>query len=166
MTNEEFQAACQAAHKIQKEGQEKLDAQRRAAYVAAAADGKILSGAANLTAPAQTTASDIIENNKNATVLVEFFKGVASCDYYDGSCYQLYLDLDDHSLSISHQVSDQSWQQRADGSLIQIHSISGYADIPEDERYSDGCDLMDYGYAEFIDMIEAKITEAIEDHGK
>lgn len=107
------------------------------------------------------TANDIISTESNSSVLIEFFKGVASCDYYDGSSYQLYLDKDDNSLMINREASDQSWLQRDDGSLVQIHSVSGYADLPEDERYTDDCDIMDFGYPEFVDMIEAKINEAL-----
>jgi len=110
---------------------------------------------------ATQTANDIINTAENTTVLMEFFKGVASCDYYDGNSYQLCLDKDDNSLSIHQEASDQSWLQRDDGSLVQIHRVSGYADSPENERYTDGCDIMDYGYAEWIDMIEAKIAEAL-----
>jgi len=109
-----------------------------------------------------TTAADIIAKDENQSILVEFFTGIASCDYYDGTCYQLYLDLDDDSLSIHREASDQSWIQRDDGSLICIHKVSGYCDIPENERYTEDCDLNDYGYGEWIDMIEQKISQAIE----
>jgi hypothetical protein len=106
-------------------------------------------------------ASQIMGTADNQAVLTEFFKGVASCDYYDGMSYQLYIDLDDMSLSINQEVSDQSWLQRDDGSLVKIASVSGYTDTPEDERYTDGCDIMDYGYAEWILEIEEKISNAI-----
>jgi hypothetical protein len=98
---------------------------------------------------------------KNESVLVEFFTGIASCDYYDGMSYQLYLDLDDDTLMIHQEASDQSWLQRDDGSLLQITRVSGYCDIPENERYSEGCDLNDYGYGEWIDMLSDEIAEAI-----
>lgn len=108
-----------------------------------------------------TTAQEIISNAKNEAVLVEFFEGIASCSYYDGTSYQLYLDRDDNTLSISQEASDQSWRQRDDGSLVMISKVSGYSDTPEDERYTAECDLNDYGYGEWIDMIESKISEAI-----
>ena len=41
-------------------------------------------------------AAAILEGNSAAAEA--FFVGVASGDYYDGSSYQLYLDLDDESL--------------------------------------------------------------------
>lgn len=107
------------------------------------------------------TATQIMQNAANESVLAEFFAGIASCDYYDGMSHQLYLDLDDNQLQINVEASDQSWLQRDDGSLIQILSISGYADTPEAERYTDECDLNDYGYAEWLDMVEAKIVEAL-----
>ncbi len=106
-----------------------------------------------------TTAQEIIDANES--VLVEFFEGIASCNYYDGTSYQLYLDLDDSSLSIYQEASDQSWIQRDDGSLVQIHRVSGYCDIPADERYTDGCDLNDYGYGEWVEDIKVAIEQAL-----
>lgn len=108
-----------------------------------------------------TTASDIIATESNQAILTEYFEGIASCSYYDGTSYQLYLDLDDNSLRIHQEASDQSWIQRDDGSLVQIHKVSGYCDIPAAERYTDGCDIMDYGYADWIDNIEAAIAAAL-----
>lgn len=106
-----------------------------------------------------TRLESILESNEE--VLAEFFTGIASCDYYDGMSYQLYLDLDDDTLSIHQEVSDQSWLQRDDGSLVKVLSVSGYCDIPEDERYSDGCDLNDYGQAEWLDEVSDRIAEII-----
>ncbi len=108
-----------------------------------------------------TTANDISSRPENATVLETFFAGIASCDYYDGHCYRLYLDLDDNSISEHMEASENSWLQRDDGSLVEIIRVSGYCDTPEDERYTDGCDLTDYGYAEWLDMIESRIAEYI-----
>jgi hypothetical protein len=93
-------------------------------------------------------------------VLEEYFAGIASGEYYDGSSWQLYLDLDDGSLMIHQEVSSQSWLQREDGSLVQLAEVSGYCDTPADERYTDGCDLCDYGYPEWLDMISERIAEA------
>lgn len=107
------------------------------------------------------TAQEIISTAANEAVLVEWFSGIASCEYLDGSSYQLYLDLDDNTLSINQEASDQSWLQRDDGSLVMISKVSGYSDTPEDERYTDECDLNDYGYGEFVDQIEEKITEVL-----
>lgn len=98
---------------------------------------------------------------KNEAVLEQFFIGIASCDYYDGTCYQLYLDLDDDTLSINQEASSNSWMQRDDGSLVQVASVSGYTDTPEDERYTDECSLSDYGYSEWLDEIQAKIEESL-----
>lgn len=97
----------------------------------------------------------------NEDTLTEFFAGIASCDYYDGTSYQLYLDLDDDTLLIHQEVSDQSWLQRDNGSLIQVLRVSGYCDIPEDERYADGCDLSDYGQSDWLDQVRDRIAEAI-----
>ena len=107
------------------------------------------------------TANDIISDETNAAVLIEFFKGVASCDYYDGSSYQLYFDKNDCSLFINHEASANAWLQRDDGSLVQICAVSGYSDTPADERYNDDCGLCDFGYAEWRDTIEQKITEVL-----
>lgn len=97
----------------------------------------------------------------NEDVLYKFFVGFASCDYYDGTCYQLYLDLDDDTLSINQEASSNSWLQRDDGSLVQISSISGYCDTPEEERYTDECSLDDYGYGDWLDEIKEKIEEVL-----
>lgn len=100
--------------------------------------------------------NEIIE--KNLPVLREYFEGLVSCNYYDGTSYQLYLDLDDNSLTIKHEVSDNTWSQRDDGSLICLLKTSGYADIPEAERYT----VYDYGYTEWLDGIEEIILEKLE----
>lgn len=111
---------------------------------------------------AEAHAQKIMENEANQAILEEFFTGIASCDYYDGSSYQLYLDMDDLSFRESQEASSNTWMQRDDGSLAQIFQVSGYCDIPEDERYTDGCDLSDYGYSEWLDQIREQVKEAIE----
>ncbi len=98
----------------------------------------------------------------NAAIAEAFFIGCASGDYYDGSSYQLYLDLDDESLREHHEASDQSWIQRDDGSLVQLSRISGYCDIPAEERYTEACNLDDYGYAAYLDELQSKIAEAMQ----
>lgn len=108
---------------------------------------------------ATTRLESILETNEE--ILTEFFAGIASCDYYDGMSYQLYLDLDDDMLSIHQEVSDQSWLQRDDGSLVQVLRVSGYCDIPEEERYTDDCDLSDFGQAEWLDQVSDRIAEII-----
>ncbi len=107
------------------------------------------------------TAAEVIE--ENAAILESFFAGVASCDYYDGTSHQLYLDLDDMTLFENQEASDQSWLQRDDGSLVQILSVSGYADTPKEERYNAerGDDIRDYGYSEWLEHVEQKIDEVI-----
>jgi hypothetical protein len=106
-------------------------------------------------------APQIMDTAVNKAVLLEFFGGVASCSYYNGSTYQLYLDLNDNTLSIHHDVSNNSWIQRDDGSLLRIASVSGYTDVPTSERYTDGCDIFDFGYADWLDQIERSIAQAI-----
>lgn len=108
----------------------------------------------------ETKMNEIIE--KNESVLHKYFEGIASCNYYDGTSYQLYLDLDDNTMSIKQEISDNTWSQRDDGSLICLLKTSGYADIPEEERYSDDCDLYDYGYAEWLDGIEEILLQRLE----
>jgi hypothetical protein len=106
-------------------------------------------------------ATQIIGTAVNQAVLIEFFEGIASCSYYDGLAYQLYLDTDDNTLSIHVEASNNSWLQRDDASLLRITSVSGYADIPADERYTDGCDICDFGYTDWLDQIEQSIAQAI-----
>lgn len=108
-----------------------------------------------------TTAYDIINQADNIKVIEQFFIGIASCNYYDGMCYRLYLDLDDNSIMESVEASENTWMQRDDGSLVEIARACGYCDTPADERYTDGCDLSDYGYAEWLDSLESTISDAI-----
>lgn len=107
------------------------------------------------------TTADTMNARANQDMLQSFFTGIASGDYYDGMSHQLYLDLDDGSLREITEASDNTWIQRDDGSIIQIARVSGYCDIPADERYTDGCDLIDFGYGEWLEEIEAKITQAL-----
>lgn len=108
------------------------------------------------------TARDIIDSDANSAVLQTFFRGLASCDYYDGRTYQLYLDSRDGSLSERVEASNQSFVHRDDGSLLLVLAVNGYADTPDDERYSDerGDNIMDYGYAEWLDEVEDRINYA------
>jgi hypothetical protein len=99
-------------------------------------------------------ARKIIE--KNNEILREYFVGIASDNYYNcnGLSYQLYLDLDDDTMDIKVEASGNTWSQRDDGSLIKIMEISGYSDIPENELYTNGCDIYDYGFTDWLDGIE------------
>jgi len=109
----------------------------------------------------ESTRADAIMAN-NADILQAFFTGLASCDYYDGMSHQLYLDLDDDTLLDHLEASDQSWLQRDDGSMVRLLQVSGYADTPEAERYTDDCDLNDYGYSDWLDEVRAHIIDALE----
>lgn len=110
-----------------------------------------------------TTTENRIEKimEKNSAVLEEFFIGIASCNYYDGRSHQLYLDLNDDTLMIHMEASDNSWLQRDDGSLVQVQRVSGYCDTPEDERYTDDCSLSDFGHSEWLDQVRDRIAEAV-----
>lgn len=112
-----------------------------------------------LTINATTRAELIME--RNAHVLEEFFKGIASGDYYDGMDHQLYLDADDDSMLDHLEASDQSWLQRDDGSLIRLLHVNGYSDTPEAERYTDECDLNDYGYGDWLDHVRDLVSDAL-----
>lgn len=106
-----------------------------------------------------TRTQNIIDNNMK--VLSEFFKNTTSCEYYDGLSYQLYLDMNDDTLIISQQISNNDYLQRDDSNLIQIHRVSGYCDIPINERYTDEYDLSNYGFDDWITIIEDEIETAI-----
>lgn len=108
-----------------------------------------------------TAIENIMSNPENAAIMQEFFIGIASCDYYDGMSHQLYFDCDDNTLSIHTESSSNSWLQRDDGSLVQVDRVNGYCDTPEEERYTDGCDLDDYGYSDWLDIIENKIAVSL-----
>lgn len=110
---------------------------------------------------AKFDASDLVNNNYQ--VLLDFFKGMASSDYYDGTSYQLYLDLNDGEIFENHEASDNTWLERRDGSLVQILTVSGYDDTPEDDLYNDECDILDYGFAEWLSEVEDKIEKILTD---
>lgn len=101
--------------------------------------------------------------DKNTDVMIEFFKGIASCDFYDGLSHQLYLDLDDNTMSIKTEASDNTWSQRDDDSLVCLEKVSGYCDIPEEDRFTEGCSLSDYGYSDWedglFDTIESRFCQ-------
>ena len=99
--------------------------------------------------------NEIIE--KNFKIVTEFFTGIASGNYYDGSCYRLYLDLEDNSMRISQEVSENTWQQRDDNSLICLETVSGYSDIPEEELYHEGDSLYDFEFQYWLDGLEDTI---------
>lgn len=106
-------------------------------------------------------ANELINRDDNAKTLLDFFTRMADGSAYDGTSHQLYLDLNDGEIIYNHEISGNSWLQRNDGSLEQILTVSGYSDVPEDELYAEGCDLLDYGYAEWLDYVEQKTEEAL-----
>ncbi len=112
-----------------------------------------------MTTTTKITAQEIIDNN--TAIINEYFAGIASGEYYNGTCYQLYLDLDDGTLRINQEASTQSWLQRDDGSLVMLHRVSGYDDRPQDQRYNaaDGDDLSDFGLGDWLD---GELTPAID----
>ncbi|WP_131669238.1 hypothetical protein [Psychrobacter pygoscelis] len=75
--------------------------------------------------------------------------------------YKLYLDLNDGEITTNHEASDNSWLERDDNSLKRILTVSGYETRSDDELYTDDCDLLDYGYAEWLDYVEEKIEEVL-----
>jgi hypothetical protein len=91
--------------------------------------------------------------DKNSAVLREMFRGIASCDYYDGSSYALVLDGDTLSIRRNHTFS-------ADDTSRTILEVCGYTDMPEDERYKDGDDLKDYLYSEWLDSVMEELDRA------
>jgi hypothetical protein len=103
--------------------------------------------------------NEILENNEK--VLREFFVGIASNNYYDGLSHQLYLDLNNNKIFIICEVSDNTWLQRDDGSLLLVAKVNGYSDIPEEEWYTEGCDLYDYGYQEWLENIELTVEDIL-----
>lgn len=110
---------------------------------------------------AKPTASEIID--QNIAVIEEFFTGIANGNYYNGMCWRLYLDMRDSSIIKSVRVGFDTKVYRNDGSLIEIARAHGYIDTPEDELFTDGCDLMDFKYGEWLSDLEERIAEALAD---
>lgn len=133
-----------------------IDAAQRELDTIPAADADLH----GLTIESSTRADLIME--RNASTLQAFFVGLASCDYYDGMSHQLYLDTDDDSMLDHLEASDQSWLQRDDGSMMQLLRVSGYCDTPADERYTDDCDLNDYGYSDWLDQVRGLVSAALD----
>jgi hypothetical protein len=104
-------------------------------------------------------AKEIMEINEK--ILTKWFIGGVDGSHWDGLSHQLYLDLDDNSIYQITEPSDNSWQQREDGSLVQIATHCGYDDTPEDELYTVGCSKYDYGYQDYLVEMEQLINEAI-----
>lgn len=104
-------------------------------------------------------ANDLVNNNHQ--VLLDFFKGMASGAYYDGTSYQLYLDLNDGEIFENHEVSGNSWLERS--GLVQILTIGGYDDTPVEDLYNDECDILDYGFSEWLSEVEDKIEKILTD---
>ena len=94
-------------------------------------------------------ANNLINRDDNAKTLSDFFTSMADGSAYNGTSHQLYLDLNDGEIIYNHEVSGNTWLQRDDN------------DTPEDELYTEDCDLLDYGYAEWLDYAEQKIEEAL-----
>lgn len=109
----------------------------------------------------KATTQEIMAAPKNAAVIEEFFTGIASGQYYNGTCYQLYLDTSDNTLRINQEASDQSFLHRDDGSLVMIRKAGGYCDLSGDDLYTEGCNLDDYGFSFFLEEIENEIAEKI-----
>lgn len=109
------------------------------------------------TQQAQALAQQIIESNTET--VIEWIMGAESGSHFDGTCYQLYLDVDDDSLSIHQEASSQSWLRRDDGSLQQVARHEGYDDRPEDECTAQWDDLDDPQAA--LDMLADQIAERL-----
>lgn len=104
---------------------------------------------------------DVLFDDRNIAVITEYFAGIASHAYYDGMSHQLYLDTDDNTLSIHQAASSDSRLQRDDGSIVRVWEESGHCDIPEAERYVDGCDLDDYGFSDWQNALSQRIAKAV-----
>ena len=104
---------------------------------------------------------------KNISVLDELFGSIASGRYYDGLSHQLYYDAYDDSLYVITEASDNSWQQRDDGSLVRVLTVNGYCDIPQDERYDEEtCDRNDFGWQEWLDDVENRLEALLVERGE
>lgn len=104
------------------------------------------------------TAEKIITDNYDT--VTQFYAGMASGEYYNDTCWQIYLDTVDNSLRINQEADTSHWIERPDGSLIKILQVSGYDDRPDDERYSEsrGDSLSDFGLQDWLDEV---LTPAI-----
>lgn len=103
-------------------------------------------------------AREIIDMNED--VIMGFFVGMASNEYWDGRCYRLMMNTETMEIFEDFQPSANSWIE-GDG-LVILETICGYSDTPEDETYQDGCSLADFGYDEWLDNLAEKIELAIE----
>jgi len=107
-------------------------------------------------------AQQIMAMPDNRVTIREFFTGIASGEYYTGMCYRLYLDLNDNSICEYVEASENTWQQRYVGSLVEIACVCGGINAPDDlYSWDDRTSLDDWGYAEWLDELAIKINDAI-----
>ena len=103
-------------------------------------------------------AQQIMAMPDNRVTIREFFTGIASGRYYNWMCYRLYLDLDDNSIYEYVEASENTWQQRDDGSLAEIACVCGYINAPDDLYSRDEkTSLDDWGYEEWLDGLAIEI---------
>lgn len=101
----------------------------------------------------------------NQKLLIEFFKGLVSGAYYDGTSYRLYLDLIDHKIIEDNAVNPCSRVRQSDPNLVLITEVKGYDKNLNQKRYkplSDD-DISNWGYQGWLEGIEHKITNIIND---
>jgi hypothetical protein len=105
----------------------------------------------------QNLITEIIHNNDE--ILHEFFSGKASGEFYEGSCWKLYIDVEE--LDIYGWVTLDCNQRPHNPVLVEIYRVHGYSDLSESDLYDpdNGDDINDFGWNDFIEEIKYKLLQ-------
>lgn len=101
----------------------------------------------------------------NQKLLINFFKGLISSAYHDGTSYRLYLDLIDHKIFEDNVINPCPRARQSDPNLVLITEVKGYDKNLNQKRYNllSDDDIFDWGYQGWLEGIEHKIMTIIND---
>lgn len=104
------------------------------------------------------------EDNQNK--LLNFFKGLISGAYYDGTTYSLYLDLKTHDVIENNVLMPSQRVIEGAPDLVLITKVQGYDKDIAKKRYNPNHELVpdEWGYYGWLEGIEHKIMTIIENH--
>lgn len=110
--------------------------------------------------------SDIFDEPENMRELEDFFIGVASCAFFDGDFYTLYLDLEDGE--VFWDVDTTMYAPIEDDErLAVVAQIQGYCDTPEAKRFNSNSTLENFGFDHWLGLIREHVENLlIEDQTK
>lgn len=108
--------------------------------------------------------NNIIKDNQ--ITLVDFFKGIASGSFYDGTCYRLYLNLNSKKIKQYHlEHHNLSFDGKSE-SLALITQIEGYEQSLSKQLYSYRSheNIEDFGLQSWLVDIKGCLTTILNHH--